>query len=294
MIVSIETLDAPWHRTMREHDFALINTLQVEPEARADLDGLSLAPARHSHQAELFPLLIELRALGEAQRIALLDRMSAWQASRGTPYFGALLACADAAHVLARHLVKRADVVLPDGTKDVLRLHDPRLFRHLAWVFRPEQHAALLANIRCWTWPEPGGTWRSMRHSEASPAWRTARLRIDDVQWAQLRRLGDLRIVLANLQASGAMTMPHGTLAPRVDAALAQAETLPNATAQDRQLFAEHRVRFGEQLPRHPQFHARMALVLAGQQGYFAAFASLDDATLAAWAASPETAKECV
>lgn len=293
MAVYIEALDAPCHRTMLEHDFALISAMQVEPEARADLHGIPVVPERHRSQPHLFPLLVELRALNDRQRVGLLDRMASWQKSRGTPYFSALLACPDSADTLPRHLVKRSDVVLPSGIPDVLRLHDPRLFRHLAWILRPEQHATLLASIRRWTWPEPDGSWRSMVHEGAGPALRLQRLRIDSAQWSQLSHLNDLHIVLANLRQTAPSLTQDDQLAQRAEAAIADAGRLPKAVAADRQLFAEHVIRFGERLQRHPQFQARMAVVHTGQQGYFAAVADLDDETLMAWATSPEPAKEC-
>lgn len=294
MGISIEILDAPYHRTMLAHDYAIINAMQVEPEARADLDGRSIVPARHREKAHLFPLLVELRALTDHQRFELLNRMSSWQATRGIPYFSALLACPDNSDVLLRHLIQRCDVVLPNGEPDVLRLHDPRFFRHLVRILRPEQHDALLANIHRWTWPEPDGTWRSIVHPDGGPAGRLKQLRFDDSQWAQMLRLPNLQAVLAALQRTAPALAHDNKLVQRVDAVLTEAERQwPNACASDRQLFAEHAICYGEKLHHHTQFQARMALVRTGEQGYFSAFADLDDETLRAWATPSEFAKEC-
>lgn len=292
MLSSVENLVALDHQTMLMHDFGIINAMQVEPEARTDLTGQPLVPNRHNSRAHLFPLLVELRALTEHQRISLLDRMTSWQTERATPYFSALLACPDSTDVLRRHLIQRCDVTLPDGTLDVLRLHDPRLFRHLTWILRSEQLNTLLANVGRWTWPERDGTWRSMVHSDASPAHRLHRLKFDDAQWVQLARLCDLHAVLATLQQTNPSLTQDGALAQRVDAMLAKLERLPNANSADKQLFAEHAIRFGERLHLHPKCQAIMASVREGKRSYFSAFAAFDDETLAAWAASTEFAKE--
>lgn len=285
------TLD---HRMMLTCDFAVINSLQVEPEARADLEGLSIMPARFQGQEHLFPLLVELRTLSDSQRIDMIDRMATWQASRGTPYFSALLKCPDGKDVLCQHLTRRSDVRLSDGGQDVLRLHDPRLFRHLPWMLRSEQMVALLGNISCWTWHGSDGLWYSLRNPGASPAHRLLPLRIDSDQWPLLLRIPEQHAVVATLRRRSPQLVDDERLAQKVNSALSDGErSMPGSSPPDRQLFAEHVIRFGERLKDHPQFQARMATVRAGKQSYFAAFADLDDETLKAWTTPPELAKEC-
>lgn len=294
MTISVEASIMLDHRLMLAHDYAIINGMQVEPEARSDLEGRPVVPARFHEQAYLFPILVNLRKLPETQRIDLIDRATAWHASRGNPYFSALLTSPDAEDVLCRHLIKRSDVRLPDGTHDVLRWHDPRVFRHLSWILRPEQMAALLGNIRHWTWCDPDRSWCRLENPQASPAQRVIGLRLDTDQWPHLMRLPDIHAVLATLQRK-APSLPHDDkLVQRVDAALAVAERQwPSARDVDRQLFAEHTIRFGDRLHHHTQFQARMAPVRMGEQSYFSAFADLDDETLQTWATSSELAKDC-
>ena len=294
MTVSVEKSIKLDHRLMLAHDYAIINGMQVEPEARADLKVTPLVPPRFIEQAHLFPLLVELRTLPETQRIDLIDRTMQWHSVRGTPYFSALLSCPDAKDILCQHLIKRSDVWLPDGAHDVLRLHDPRLFRHLPRILRPEQMAALLGNIRRWTWREHGSTWCSLANQQASPAQRMAGFRVDANQWPQLMRLPDIHAVLARLKRNAPAQAHNDELVQRVDMALAEAEhQMPTARAADKRLFAEHAIRFGERLHHHPQFQSRVAPVRAGTRSYFSAFADLDDEILQAWAAPSEFAKEC-
>lgn len=294
MALSTEKSTALDHRMMLTYDFAVINSLQVEPEARADLEGLSIMPARFQGQDHLFPLLVELRTLSDSQRIDMIDRMATWQASRGTPYFSALLTCPDGKDVLCRHLIKHSDVRLPNGRRDVLRLHDPRLFHHLLWMLRPEQIVTLLGNIACWTWHGQDGVWHSLRNTDASPARRLENLRIAPDQWPLLLRLPDQHAVIAALRRQSPQLTDDARLARQVNNALAEAErSMPGSRPADRQLFAEHAIRFGTRLHRHPEYQTRLAAVRAGKRSYFAAFADLGDETLQAWAATSELAKEC-
>lgn len=292
--IEVQNIGTPDHRTILAHDFALINALQVEPTARADFGAMPVVPSRFEHQAHLFPVLVELRKLPDDQRVGLLDRMETWRQSRGTPYFSALLTCDDDAATLLRHLIHRIDVRLSDGSRDVLRLHDPRVFRHLPWILRPEQLSALLGNIQRWSWPGADATWSTMVHGAASPARRLYRFQIDATQWPSVLRIADTNAVLATLQCVAPELERNVKLAPVIDAQLAEAERdFPGAAPADRRLYAEHRVHFGAQLYRRPEMQSRMARVTAGTQGYFAACAGLDDETLAAWAESTQLAKEC-
>jgi hypothetical protein len=109
-----------------------------------------------------------------------------------------------------------------------------------------------------------------------------------------LLRIPDLHAVIATLRHRSPQLVDDERLARQVNGALNDGErSMPGSSPADRQLFAEHVIRFGERLKDHPQFQARMAPVCAGKQSYFAAFADLDDETLKAWVASPELAKEC-
>lgn len=286
----IETLD---HRVMQAHAFALLDPMQVEPEARDDLTVIPLVPKRHAAQSHLFPLLVSLAALSDTTRAGLIERMDAWQGERGTPFFSALLACDEAPETLARHLTRRSDARLPSGARDVLRLHDPRVIRHVRWILQPQQLAALCGSVRAWSWPEPDGSWHCLQPDEPRVSSWQRPLNLTQVQWARLNRIPAMNAVVNTLVQTSDRFTDDTLLARQVDRRLAEAEqSFPGSSRDDHTLYAEHVLRFGVELYWHADIRSRMARVEAGETTYFAAFARFEDADLEAMAATVTTARK--
>lgn len=289
----VESFDVPWHRTLLEHDFALIEPIRVEASARADLGGWPVVPKGREESADNCPLLVELRILSNEERIALLERITAWPATRGVPYFSALIDCPDAVETLQHHLANRSSVRHSDGHTVWLRYHDPRVFPYLSWMLHPDQLGTLLASIRRWTWPGADGRWHSLIHEGASAGKRAGGLRIDADQWPDIGRAASITAVRVALTRTAPELQQDAALAQAVNQRLVEAaRTFPHATTDGRRLYAEHAVRFGDGLFRHPDMQHQLAPVFAGQQDYLPACADLDDATLRAWATSSELAKD--
>lgn len=282
------------HRLIEAHDYAIVNPLQVEREAWADLPAIPLVPAAHASQAHLFPLLIDLKKLSRSARLGLLERHLQWEKSTGTPLLGALLASPDETDVLGRHLCSRLCLRRPDGQADVLRFFDARVFAHLCWILDQERMSLLLGNITCWSWPESGERWRSYRHVQASPAWRLGHLRLDALMWARLGRLAETRRILDEtlpLQAED----DAAALALRIDGLLARAwQRWHLDDPVDRRLYVRQALRYGEAIHHHPTLEQRLKDATNGVATYVGACAQLDERAMQRMAMETQDLREPV
>lgn len=264
------------HRTMLGSRYAIINPLQVDASVWDDLPVRPIVPAAFLAHPELFPVLLALDELGNRARVGLLDRMAMWECTSTYPYFSALLSSDAAADRVERHLASLM-VHQHHGIADVLRPHDPRVFRHMQWLLDDDQKDAMLGPITGWTWREPSGAWQQMRRQRV-PA---AALHLRQAQWDAYARIGLLNRALAQLQGVVPGYGNDATDAASVDSLLETALAMHHLVdPDDRCLFAEQAVRF------HPRIHAHSALVSrllqanTGQTSYVSACADLDDAAM--------------
>ncbi|CAB3751502.1 DUF4123 domain-containing protein [Paraburkholderia solisilvae] len=274
------TLSAPWsdsHAPM--FDFALINAAQTDRSYWEDLAPTPVVPELFREQPELFPALVAIHALDRDMRSAMARRASAWEQDSGTPYFMALLDAPVAASQLAAHLTRRMVVRRPDGQEDVLRFHDPFVFRHLRWLLTSEQMDSLLGPVERWRWREPSGVWHVHPRSATQPSLRP--LRLSPEQWPTLVRVADINRALSQLARLTPSLPDDADTARELDRHLDEAwQRYRMNDRQDRVLYAMQAVRFHRQIHRHPILRERLRLIADGQLSFTGACAELNDAML--------------
>ncbi len=144
----MEALD---HRVILGHRYALLNPIRVPSSRTAPLVTQPLVPAGWERHTRLMPRLADLDLLEDDQRLALLDRQVLWMQQHDGAFFSALLQ-SDAAPQRVRSHLLRTMIIAVAGRASWLRLHDARVFKHLAWMLTPAQLARLMGPVDVWTW----------------------------------------------------------------------------------------------------------------------------------------------
>lgn len=248
------------HRLLQQHNYGLINPLQVEASLWQDVPHIQLVPKELAEQAEQMPLLVAFDAMNTEARLGLLDHIAAQQRSSKHPYFSALINSVLSPEILQQRLTERLILYGPQG-KAFFRYYDPRVFCHLHWVLRPIQLDYVLKGIMQWSWCDAKGQWQHQAGPIKCPM---NVLRLTSEQWQCLGGLGLLNQCLVGLKAVPSFNEDN----PQH---LAQAnEWLHAAKAQlsdpeDSCLYVEQRFRYGELLHQHPAMQERLQQALAGQ-----------------------------
>lgn len=169
------------HRLFLQHDFALINPLQLDAAQWSGLPTEPLVPDTIESQAQLMPRLLRLRDLAQREKIALLDQSEAWQAAYDLPMLPILIQSGASAAAMSAHLKKQMLARHPAGHWFWIRLHDPRVFRHLRWLLDPAQMARLLGPAFQWSWFDPSTSrWYTDPRPDVDSA---SASRLDSRQW---------------------------------------------------------------------------------------------------------------
>lgn len=262
------------HHLLQQHNYGLINPLQVEASLWQDVPHMPLVPRELAEQADQMPLLVAFDAMEAEARISLLDYIIAQQRSSKRPYFSALIDSILPLATLQHRLTERLILFGPQG-KAFFRYYDPRVFRHLHWVLRPIQLDYLLKGITQWSWCNAKGQWQSLAGPEKCPM---NILRLTPEQWLHLGGLGLLNQCLAGLNM--VPTFDENNTQQVIQAN----EWLHAAKAQlsdpeDSCLYVEQRFRYGELLHQHPAMQERLEQAQAGQS-YIQLCQPLDETTL--------------
>lgn len=251
------------HRTFLAQTHAIIDPTQVAAAAFADLPIQVLDPPALKGRLRQPPLLLPLNALSWEQRLALLDRADTHLRDRGRPLFGTLLACDDAPR-LRQHLQHLMGLWQPGKGRVLLRVHDPRVFRHLRWLLSPDQMAHVMGPVQAWTWHEPlGGTWRThLRPEDKAPFG----LMLAPGQWQQLSQVGVLNGCLRELAHAGfgaGSRHVHDLLEGMLEARSAGIDS-----REDLSLYARQRLVHGQRFRNRPEVAARLNLLQAERMSY--------------------------
>lgn len=257
------------HRNFLLQDFALINPMQVALDQRQDLETACLLPEGLERHKRMMPLVLELRSLPESKRLELLERAARWGRSYDTPLFCALLRCDRDLPQLRSHLQRQMLLRRPPTGRAWLRFHDPRVFRHLSWLFDEEQMAHLMGAVSAWTWYDPlGRTW----HEYERPARRGFDpLLPTRTQWEALDQIEALNRCLRDL-ADETSRAPDDATAEQLMAALLEARQQGLEDMADRCLYAGQRLHGGVDF--HLSVRVRESLQRArrGEMSYVAAY----------------------
>lgn len=261
------------HREFLVCDYALLNPMQLEKARWADLPSVELKPSGLDMPVGALPLLVELKALSEDQRIALLDRNTDWQRFSKLPLFGALLGSNRDVGVVQGHLC--AQMVLNRERKYWLRLHDPRVFGGLERVLTATQLRRLFGPINTWTWFEPfRAEWRLCR--KPVQAQHHEPFRLDTAQWNALKRLPLLNRCLRRLSRGDGAAESYPVVAPRIDFHLRSAAELGLSDRDDACLYALSMERYGLDWPTLPLVQQAIESVRRGEQTFVRALAEVE------------------
>lgn len=261
------------HRPILGCDYAVINPLQVDEVVWGDLPTARIVPASFRAQPQLFPVLLVLDDLDFDTRIGLLDRMESWESGSEYPYFSALLQSDATPSRVQRHLASLMER-RHHGVVDLLRPHDPRVFRHLHWLLSEAQVDDLLGPVAAWTWREPGGLWRRAVRHHLSAA---TTLHLSQAQWDAYARIGLLNRLIELLRDDLPALSNDTCRAPELDSLLDTAMRVHHLSdADDRCLFAQQAVCIHPHIHAHPTIAERLHHAADGQVSYTSACASLD------------------
>lgn len=263
------------YRSLDEHDFVIVNPLQVPAPYWQHLPVMTLTPKPLKDQSHLAPVLLDLRQMDKDARIALLMCSETWDRDHDTPYFSALLV-ADVSHrQLASHLRSQTIVRSPSTGQSWLRFHDPRVFQHLRWVLSAAQMDDLLGPVSIWTWRDQEGKWQT--HSrDGAPG--TASAALTPQQWDTMSRIGILNRTLLQLSRKISAFVADDAMAQRVEKLLSESFVLHGLRDEsDRRLYAEQIIRIHPLVHRHPDLVSRLAQARTGECTYVGACSNLDD-----------------
>lgn len=263
------------YRALDEHDFAVINPLQVSSSQWQDLWSVSVVPASLQSQGHLMPMLVELRAMAKDARSMLFARAEAWDSAHDEPYFSALMRTSATNPQLASHLRARFIARNPAGGTCWLRFHDPRVFQHLLWILTPGQIQGLLGPVTLWTWRDVQGRWHARSRDDRAEAKSP---QLSAAQWDTLGRIGLLNRTLLRLARKYPALVMDDAFAQRVERLLAESFVRHGLKDEaDRRLYVEQIIRFHPSIHQHPSLENRLAMARAGECTYVEACSDLDD-----------------
>lgn len=266
------------HRFLLQHQFGILNPLQVDKALWSDLPITPLVPDDLSERASLMPVLVELDTLPLEARVALMDRAVTHENNSPHPYFSALLQTEDDAELVKQRLTERLILRGPDK-KVWLRYFDPRVFRHLTWLLRPEQLWFLFRGIQQWSWRDEQGHWSTYDVIKTEAYLNV--LRLTPEQWQGLETLPLLNHCLGVLAVTGHSIDDEAPIMQQLCAWLNEAKThygLEDET--DRSVFAIQKMQFGKYLHTHPHMQDRLKEASRNSGSYQELCRTLDDATL--------------
>lgn len=271
------------HRLLFAQDFALLNPLQIENSLWSDLPVTPLLSEETRSQPQLVPQLLELRSLGDAERVELLERSDRHQRGSRHPYFSALLSTDATFDEVRAQLARHLMITAPDQTRALLRYYDPRVFKHLRWLLSEDQLNLLLGRIDTWHWQGGRGGWSNHRRCGTSLL---SRLYLQPEQWSTLQRLGLLNKSLQQIRRHLPDTTDDASLARRTDGFLDAAHQHYGLTdAADRCLFAVQAIVYHPAIHTHPQLLQRLARTREATSSYVGACRDLTPPTLRSLAA---------
>lgn len=196
------------HRWFLAQDYALLNPLQIARDQYSDLSTFRLMPSGFERHARMMPLLVTFNTMSEAHRLDLLERAQRWSGYHDLPLFCALLS-SDADESTVKASLQRNMIVRRGNGRQVwLRQHDPRVFRHLCWLFDDAQMASLMGPVTSWTWLDPlAGHWHAYTCNEKAYA---THLRLTPDQWVAVDELEALNRCLRTLAQTSSAVLDDG------------------------------------------------------------------------------------
>lgn len=267
------------HRLLDDHAFALHDPLVDEPlpepvaALAIPLQTASLAGAEH-----LLPSLLPLRALSAEQRGQMLDRLLNACDDDAPPVLSALLDSALAAPALARELAQRQLIRHRNGSRFLLRYHDPRVATHLSWMLDAPRLRHIFGAVRIWSIPFQGEWLRLPLPAEDDAA--PPRAWLDDSQQRRLAAIGAINRLLAS-QPRAANLAGHQARARIIAGHIERAAGNGLTQEADQIAFARLALDCHPDFHTHPEVRSRLDGLASPEERFADAVATLDPPTLA-------------
>lgn len=187
------------HRVMLQAAFALVNPLEVPRSEYSGLESITLVPRGMERHARMMPQLLELGALGDTQRLELLQRSERWTEQFGKPLLPVLIEVDCPVAALA-HMLRRNMLITDQNRQRYwFRFHDPRVLRHMHWMLTSTQRAALLGGAARWTFNVGGAQGWQQLESEALAPEDPQHVVLSSRQWQEMGLLEALNGVIEDL-----------------------------------------------------------------------------------------------
>lgn len=244
------------HRLFLQQDYAIINPMQVSKDQYADLAFQRLLPKGLGRHERMMPLLVYFSGMTTDQRIELLERSDQWGCRHETPLFSALLESSESLGRMRSHLLRSMLMARSGSEKVWLRMHDPRVFGHLCWIFNDEQMVQLMGPIRAWSWFNPLS--RKWHKQERPAGWRPAKLWLSEDQWQRIEQLEALNHCL-KIMAKENCGESGEEVARQLSVALSEAVGLGLKDIEDLALYALQNLAYGPGLGRSEEVRRRLA-----------------------------------
>jgi hypothetical protein len=184
------------HRTLNDHNFLIVNPMQVTKTEWYGLPLLPLVPDFFKTQKKLMPVLVDLSQMSFDEKAELKARADQWDEDYDEPFFSALISCDESFKRVSSHLIRQMIVTNPSGKRYWLRFHDPRTFMHFPSIFKPEQMSQILGPAMTWTYRNPFSGWASYNNNNQKL---NANLIVDERQWSLIERIGLLNRCLKKI-----------------------------------------------------------------------------------------------
>lgn len=210
---------------------------EIVPTVMPELKGVMPMLFAVEHGLEQMPIITDIALRDQQEGLA--------------PRICALVHTETSAEELLTHL---GDVIaLPRETEgySAFRFYDPRVFRSLSWILRPEQLAWVYGSIRRWDYFS-GQEWVSLTPPTAAS---TETLNLFTGQRATLKRLHLIELALKAIRDAGEQIDVRSP--QRIDALFARGEHY-GLSGEDLVVFAVQGLLVSPKLDRHPKVAAAL------------------------------------
>ncbi|HBK45297.1 MAG TPA: hypothetical protein DDZ67_02435 [Xanthomonadaceae bacterium] len=187
------------HRALLQAQYALVNPIQVPGSQYQALQSTALVPRGMERHARMMPRLLHLEALREEERLALLDRSERWLQQFGNHLLPVFIETRLPLERVVQALRRSMLITDLHGKRHWLRLHDPRVLRHLGWILDEAQRQVLLGAGDAWNFH--AGDQRGWQRIAvtAQAGGQGAKPGLDARQWRELSLLGPLNDVMEEM-----------------------------------------------------------------------------------------------
>ncbi|WP_434212450.1 DUF4123 domain-containing protein [[Pseudomonas] boreopolis] len=187
------------HRALLKAQYALVNPIQVPGSQYQALKSTALVPRGMERHARMMPRLLHLDTLREEERLGLLDRSERWLQQFGNHLLPVFIETRRPLASVVQALLRSMLITDQRSKRHWLRLHDPRVLRHLAWLLDEAQLQVLLTAGDVWNF-HAGDDRAWQQIVVAAPTGeRNVKLALDAEQWNELALLGSLNDVMEEM-----------------------------------------------------------------------------------------------